>query len=95
MGLVKIGEKLGDMTSQLYEIKGQSNILFGKNVSKRSEICKFIHSCYFYASVFSQLYILLLNFCIDAIVAPQNPMKIKGHTRDKTSQNWQKFKGQD
>ena len=30
MGLVKIGEKLRDMTSQLNEIKGQSNVSFWK-----------------------------------------------------------------
>ena len=95
MGLVRIRENLRDMTSKLHEIKGQSNISFGKNVSKRFEMCKFMHSCCFSASVFSQLYILLLNLCMVAIVAPQYPLTIKGHTRDKTSQNWQKFKGQD
>ena len=58
-------------------------------------MCKFIHSFYFYASAFSQHNILILNFCIDAIVVLQYPTKIKGHTRDKTSQNRQKFKGQD
>ena len=79
MGLVRIRENLRDMTSKLHEIKGQSNISFGKNVSKKFEMCKFMHSCCFSASVFFQLYILLLNLCMVAIVAPQYPLKIKGH----------------